>query len=175
MVTAGVLAAGLYLLPLAVGVAGCVAGERHRGTLDPLLATPLGRRGVLFSKVRAHAEQGLVFAVGAATAVGCGFGADGGLRLGAAAIAALLGGFALVVTLAAWLSVRCETPVRAFRLALPAVVLVIGLPALVRNWIAWESVGDAVAVLGWAAGLFAAAAAVLWWRAGAELSRGAVG
>src|SRR4029453_964223 len=37
MISAGVLAAGLYLVPLAVGVAGCVAGERHRATLDPLL------------------------------------------------------------------------------------------------------------------------------------------
>ena len=32
--------------------------------------------------MRAHAEGGLVFAAGALTGVGCGFGADGGVPLG---------------------------------------------------------------------------------------------
>ena len=138
MITSGVLAAGLYLIPLAVGIAGCVAGERHRATLDPLLMTLLDRRRMLRSKVRAHTESGLAFAVGSVTGVACGFGADGGARLGLSAMAALASGFALVAALAAWLSARCDTTVRAFRLTLPAVVAAIGLPVLVRNQIDWE-------------------------------------
>jgi len=172
LTTAGVLAAGLYLVPLTIGVASCVAGERHRGTLDALLATPLSRWSMLWSKVRAHTETGLVFGVGAITGVGCGFGADGGARLGLAAMAALAAGFALVIALAAWLSVRCATPVRAFRFALPAMVGVIGLPVLVRNAIEWGALGPSIAVFEWAAGICAVASPVLWWRAGVELERG---
>jgi hypothetical protein len=172
MATAGILAAGLYLLPLTVGVTGSVAGERHRGTLDSLLTTPLRHRSILWSKTRAHAESGLVFGIGAITGVGCGFGADGGARLGFAAMAMLTAGFALVIALAAWLSVRCATPVRAFRLALPAMVLVIGLPVLVRNAIEWNATGPSIAVFEWAAGICAITALVLWWHAGAELERG---
>jgi ABC-type transport system involved in multi-copper enzyme maturation permease subunit len=172
MTTAGVLAAALYLVPLAIGVAGCVAGERHRGTLDALLATPLSRWSILGSKVRAHTESGLVFGIGAITGIGCGFGADGGTRLGLAAMIALVAGFALVIALTAWLSVRCATPVRAFRLALPAVVAVIGLPVLVRSAIEWGTIGPSIAVFDWAVGICAVTALVLWWRAGAELERG---
>ena len=172
MATAGVLAAGLYLLPLAIGLTGSVAGERQRGTLDPLLSTALSRRGVLGSKARAHAESGLVFAVSAVTGLGCGFAADGGLRLGLAAMAAMGAGFALVLVLGMWLSVRCAAPARAFRLALPAVVAVIGLPVLVRNTIEWDSTGPAIALFAWTAAGCAVAAVVLWWRAGRELERG---
>jgi ABC-type Na+ efflux pump permease subunit len=173
MVAAGVLAAGLYLVPLAVGVTGCVAGERYRATLDSLLVTLLPRRKVLRSKVRAHAEGGLVFGVGALTGVACGFGADGGLRLGLAAMVAAAAGFWLVAALGAWLSVRCATPVRAFRLCLPAVVLVVGLPVLARNAIDWRDTAEMVSVLAWTAVGLAVAGAVLWWRAEAGLERGA--
>jgi ABC-type Na+ efflux pump permease subunit len=172
MTAAGVLAAGLYLLPLSIGVTGSVAGERHRATLDSLLTTLLPRKRLLWSKVRAHAESGLVFGVGAVTAVGCGFGADGGVRLGLAAMAATASGFALVIALGAWASVRSATPVRAFRHCLPAVVAAIGLPILMRDLVEWENVAPAVTVLTWVAGICAAAAAILWWRAGVELERG---
>ena len=97
---------------------------------------------------------------------------DGGARLGFAAMAALASGFALVAALAAWLSVRCATPVRAFRLALPAIVAAIGLPVLVRNQIDWEHIGLSVAVFSWAAGICAVLAVGFWWRAGRELERG---
>jgi hypothetical protein len=173
MVAAGVLAAGLYLVPLAVGVTGCVAGERYRATLDSLLVTLLPRRKVLRSKVRAHAEGGLVFGVGALTGVACGFGADGGVRLGLAAMAAAAAGFWLVAALGAWLSVRCATPVRAFRLCLPAVVLAVGWPVLARNAIDWRDTAGVVSVLAWTAVGLAVAGAVLWWRAEAGLERGA--
>jgi ABC-type Na+ efflux pump permease subunit len=172
MITAGVIAAGLYLVPLAVGVTGCVAGERHRATLDPLLTTSLDRRRMLRSKVRAHIETGLAFGIGSLTGVPCGFGADGGARLGLAAMVALASAFALVVALAAWLSVRCATPVRAFRLCLPAVVAAIVLPVLVRNRIDWERVAPSVAVFAWTAGICVLLAAGFWWRAGRELDRG---
>jgi ABC-type Na+ efflux pump permease subunit len=167
LVAAGVLAAGLYLVPLAAGVGGCVAGERLAGTLDPLLATPLGRRRVLWAKVRAHAERGLVFAGGAAGALGAGFGTAHGTAAGLAAVAAFAAGVGLVAGLGAWASVRSPTPARAFRVALPAVVLAAAAPAL-----AWHLPGSA-GVLRWAAVAFAAGGVVSWWRAGADLNRGA--
>jgi ABC-type transport system involved in multi-copper enzyme maturation permease subunit len=173
MITSGVLAAGLYLVPLAVGIAGCVAGERHRATLDPLLMTLLDRRRMLRSKVRAHTETGLAFAVGSVTGVACGFGADGGARLGLSAMAALASGFALVAALAAWLSARCSSQVRAFRLTLPAVIAAICLPVLARNQIDWERVGPSIAIFAWTAGICAVLAVGFWWRAGSEIERGA--
>jgi ABC-type Na+ efflux pump permease subunit len=174
LLTAGVFAAGLYLIPLAAGVTGCVAGERFRGTLDSLLATPLGRWRILRSKARAHAERGLVFAGGAAAALGAGFGAENDVRVGLAAVAAFAAGVALVISLGAWLSVRCATPLRAFRLCLPVVVAVVGLPVL-----AWRLGGEEPAVRpvelwAWSAVAFVAAAAACWWRAGTELDRGDV-
>jgi len=172
MISAGVLAAGLYLIPLAVGVTGCIARERHRATLDSLLTTDLNRRRMLRSKVRAHAESGLAFGIGSITAVACGFGADGGARLGLAAMAALASEFALVVTLGAWLSVRCVTPSRAFRLALPVVVAAIGLPVLVRNRIDWELLAPSMGMFAWTAGICIVLAAGFWWRAGREFDRG---
>ena len=173
LVTAGVLASALYLLPLAVGVTGCVAGERFRGTLDALLASPLDRRRLLASKVRAHLERGLAFAAGAAVGLGAGFAADGGLRLGLAALAAFAGGVALVVALGAFVSARCATPLLAFRMCSPAVVVVVGLPVLVRNTIDWDDLTTPVRVLAWGAAAAAAVAAVLWWRAGVAVDRGA--
>jgi hypothetical protein len=172
MTAAGVLATGLYLLPLSIGVTGSVAGERHRATLDSLLTTLLSRKRLLWSKVRAHTESGLVFGVGAVTAVGCGFGADGGVRLGLAAMTALASSFALVIALGAWVSVRSATPVRAFRHCLPAVVAAISLPILMRDFVDWENVAPAITVLTWIAGICAVAACVCWWRAGVELERG---
>jgi hypothetical protein len=127
---------------------------------------------MLWSKVRAHSETGLAFGVGAATAVACGFGADGGARLGFAALAALASGFAFVAALAVWSSVRCATPMRAFRYALPAIVAAIGLPVLVRSQIDWEHIGISLEVFSWAAGICAVLAVGFWWRAGMELERG---
>ena len=122
MLAAGVLAGGLYLVPVAVGVSGCVAGERLRGHARPVALHPAGPAAILRSKVRAHAERGLVFAAGAAAGIGAGFGAGGWIP-GLAAGLAFAAGVLLVVGLGAWVSVRCETPGRAFRLTLPAVVL----------------------------------------------------
>ncbi|MBA4066345.1 MAG: hypothetical protein C0501_22045 [Isosphaera sp.] len=172
LVAAGVLAAGLYLLPLAAGVSGCVAGERLRGTLDPLLATPLDRRRVLRSKARAHAERGLLFAGGAAGGLGAGFGVYGGVWAGAAAVAAFAAGVGLVAGAGVWASVRSPSPVRAFRVALPAVVAAVGVPVLAWNLTGPAAPARPAEVLGWAAAAFAAAGAVSWWRAGAELDRG---
>jgi hypothetical protein len=172
MTAAGLFAAGLYLVPLTIGIAGCIAGERQRATLDSLLTTLLRHRGLLLSKVRAHVENGLVFGVGAITAAGCGLGADGGWRLGLAVMAAMAAAFALNIAFATWASVRCATPMRAFRLTLPVVVLSLPLPLLVRNWVEWNAVGEMVTALSWIAASCAAAAAVLWWRAGYELENG---
>lgn len=172
LVAAGVVASALYLLPLAAGVTGCVAGERFRGTLDPLLTTPLSRWRLLWSKVRAHAERGLVFAGGAAAALGAGFGADVGVRTGLAAVAGFAGGVALVVGVGSWLSVRSPAPVRAFRLCVPVLLAVVGLPVLAWHLPAGEGVPRAAEVLAWGAVASAAAGAALWWRAGAELNRG---
>jgi ABC-type transport system involved in multi-copper enzyme maturation permease subunit len=172
LLAAGVFAGALYILPLAVGVTGCVAGERFRGTLDPLLATPADRRRALWSKVRAHAERGLGFAGAAAAALGAGFGADGGTRLGLAAVAWLAGGVALVAALGAWLSVRCALPVRAFLFAVPALVAVVVLPVFVWRFTNWQDAARSAGLLAWGGGAFALTAVVLWWRAGVELERG---
>ncbi len=157
--TAGVLASALYLLPLAVGVTGCVAGERLRGTLDSLLCTPLRRGQILRSKVQAHTERGLVFAGGAIAAFSAGFGIENGLHAGLQAVAVFAAGVVLIVGLGSWLTVRCATPVRAFRLCLPAVVAVVAVPVLTTQLLAWAT---ALAIAG----------ALLWWRAGVELERG---
>jgi ABC-type Na+ efflux pump permease subunit len=171
LVSAGVLASGAYLVPLAVGVTGCVAGERVRGTLDALLLTTLDRRGIVWSKVRAHAERGLLFAGAAGAALGAGYAADGGMKLGLAAVAAFAGGVVFVAGLGVWLSVRRATPVEAFRLCLPAVLVVIGLPILVWNGNDWNGVRP-LEVLAWSAVAFTLVGLALGWRAGAGLKRG---
>ena len=117
-------------------------------------------------------ESGLVFGVGAITGIGCGFGADGGTRLGLAAMAALASGMLFVIALTAWLSVRCDSAARAFRLGLPALVLVIGLPVLIRNLIRWNDVNPSVVMFEYAAGFCTVGALFAWWRAVAELERG---
>ena len=175
LVGAGVFAAGRYLLPLAVGVSGAVAGERFRRTLDVLLSTPLDRRAILRAKVRVPAERGTVFATVAVAAVGMAFTADGGVLLGAAAAALVLGGFGLVIGLGAWLTVRCPTDTRAFRLLLPVAVLAVGWPVGVWNLLrAAEDVppGLLARVLLVATGACGAVGLVLWWHAGRALERG---
>ncbi|MCE9565404.1 MAG: hypothetical protein K8U57_25555 [Planctomycetes bacterium] len=172
LMTAGLIASVLYLLPLAIGVTGCIAGERLRGTLDSLLATRLDRRRMLAAKIRAQTERGLVFAGGAATGLGAGFGSEGGVQLGLAAIAAFAGGIALVVGLGAWLSVRCATPVGAFRMCLPATVAVVGVPLLAWYFIDWQDVAPVAEAFAWCAGAFLLIGGAGWWRACVELERG---
>ncbi len=175
LMSAGVFAAGRYLLPLAVGVSGAIAGERFRNTLDILLCTTLDRRAVLRAKVQAHAERGLVFAALAVAAVGMAFIADAGVSVGLAAAVLTAGAIAFVIAMGAWLTVRCPGDVRAFRLLLPVTMLVVGWPAG-----AWSLVGGEFAVppdtllraFLLAAGALALAGAVLWWRAGSVLARG---
>jgi len=168
----GVLAAGLYLLPLAAGISGCVAGERQRGTLDAILSTPLPRWSILGAKVRSHIERGLVFGVAALTGIACGFGVDGGTRLGLAAMLAVATGFTLVIALTSWLSVHVLVPGQAFRLSLAAVAIVVGLPILTRSAIDWRAKDSAMTFFLCYAAICAAAAIGLWWRAILDLERG---
>lgn len=172
LIAAGVIASGGCLLTLAVGVTGCVAGERVRGTLDSLLATTLNRRRILRAKIQAQAEQVLVFAAVAVAGLGAGFGAEGGVVFGLAMVAAFVGGSALVVGLAAWLSVRCATSVGAFRLCLPGLIGVGCMPLLAWFFTDWENTAPATEVLAWCAGALLLAGAAMWWCAGAELERG---
>ena len=172
LMVAGLIASVLYLLPLAVGVTGCIAGERLRGTLDSLLTTALDRRRILAAKARVHAEHGLVFAGGAATGLGAGFGAEGGVQLAIAAVAAFAGGTAFVVGVSAWLSVRCATPAVAFRLCVPAIAAVVGLPVLAWYFANWENVRPITELFVWSAGGFGLLGGVMWWRAGVNLERG---
>lgn len=176
LMAAGVFASGRYLLPLSVGLSGAIAGERYRGTLDALLTTPLSRRAVLSAKVQAHVERGLGFATAAAIGPGMAFTADS-VRLGAASATLMLCGIGLMIGLGAWLSVRCPSDARAFRLLLPFVLLAIGWPVGVWNLVRLESdfrpSPDAVA--GWlfaAAGVCAVTGLALWWHAGRVLDRG---
>ncbi|HEY1190639.1 MAG TPA: ABC transporter permease subunit, partial [Gemmata sp.] len=175
LMSAGVFAAGRYLLPVAVGVSGAIAGERFRGTLDALLMTPLDRRAVLRAKVRAHAERGTGFAAVAITGVGMAFIADLGVRVGAAAALLSAAGIGFVIALGAWLTVKCAGDVRAFRLVLPVTVLVVGWPVVVWNLprndpaLPPELLFGALLAVGCAIGT---AATGLWWQAGRVLVRG---
>lgn len=176
LMAAGVFASGRYLLPLSVGLSGAIAGERYRGTLDALLTTPLSRRAVLGAKVQAHVERGLGFATAAAIGPGMAFTSDS-VRLGAASATLVLCSIGLTIGLGAWLSVRCASDARAFRLLLPFVLLAVGWPLGVWNLLRVESdvrlSPDAVA--GWlfaAAGVCAVSGLALWWHAGRALDRG---
>ncbi len=173
LVSAGVIASLLYLLPLTVGVTGCVARERQRATLDSLLITTLPRNRILRSKVRAHVEHGLVFAGGAAAALVSGFAVDGGLQRGSAVLAAFIAGTILTIGLSAWLSVRLASPASAFRLVLPVVVAVVGLPAVVWYTSAWVEPRRAIGALVGLAVMAVGVGAAFWWRAGVELDRAA--
>lgn len=128
LLSAGTFAAGRYLMPVAAGISGAIAGERFRRTLDPLLCTALDRRALLRAKVQAHAERGTVFGAVAVAAVGMAFTAAGEVQLGASAAALVMTGAWLVVALGARLTVRCATDTRAFRLLLPVAVLALGWP-----------------------------------------------
>ncbi|MBP3954178.1 ABC transporter permease subunit [Gemmata sp. G18] len=172
---AGVLAAGRYLLPLAVGLSGAIAGERFRGTLDVLLATTLDRRTVLRAKVQAHAERGTAFAAIAVAAVGMAFIADAGIRVGLAAAGLAALAIVLVIALGAWLTVRCPSDSRAFRLSLPITMLVVGWPVLAWNLLRGD-VPVPPQMMFWgllsAGGACGAASAVLWAHAAHVLARG---
>lgn len=175
LVTAGVFATGRYLFPVAVGLSGVIAGERFRGTLDALLTTPLSRRGLLRAKVQAHVERGLGFATAAAAGTGMAFTADGGVQLGAATAALVLAGIGFVIGLGAWLTVRCATDGRVFRLLLLFVVLAAGWPVGVWNLLRSDVGVSAEELTGWvfaAAGACGGAGLLLWWRAGRVLERG---
>jgi ABC-type transport system involved in cytochrome c biogenesis permease component len=160
---------------LAAGLSGAVAGERFRGTLDALLATPLDRRAILRAKVQAHAERGTAFAALAVAAVGMAFTADGDIRLGASAAALVLAGAGLVVGLGAWLTVRCATDARAFRLLLPLTVLAVGWPVGAGSLLRFDPEMPRElltrAMLA-AAAASAAAGLVFWLLAGRRLERG---
>jgi hypothetical protein len=83
-----------------------------------------------------------------------------------------LAGVGLVIGLGAWLSVRCSGSLRAFRLLLPAVVVVVGLPVGVRSGIDWARADVWTWGCGSAAVAFALAGLVFWRRAVGELERG---
>jgi ABC-type transport system involved in multi-copper enzyme maturation permease subunit len=175
LVSASVFAGGRYLLPLAVGVSGAVAGERYRRTLDALLVTALDRGAVLRAKLQAHLERGTAFAAAAVGAVGMAFTADAGIRFGAATAALALCGFGFVVGLGAWLTVRCPSDARAFQLLLPFAVLAVGWPVGVWNLLRADTDVPAELLL---YGLLVAAVAcagaggALWWLAERYLERG---
>lgn len=172
LIMAGLLAAGLYLFHLTVGVTGCVAGERSRKTLDSLLMTLLPRRSILWSKVRAHMEGRLVFGVGSVTAIGCGFGAEWGIAIGFAAMAAMVAGFWFTTACGAWLSVRCPTHGRAFRLCLLPVVLTLALPIRAWDMADRNNIEPTIAALSWTTAILAVLGCLIWWRAVIELKRG---
>ncbi len=172
LLAAGELMAALYLLPLTVGLAGCVAGERQRQTLDSLLMTLLPRRNILWSKVKAHLERSLGFGVGSVAAIGCDFGAVGGIRCGLVTMVTVVAGFWFLIAYAAWLSVRCPTPGRAFWLCLLPLLSVIALPFLAWSFIDWTNTTPAITALIWVAAILFVMGFAGWWRGVVELNRG---
>jgi len=170
LIVAGLLAATLYLVPLATGLAESVAGERRGATLDLLLTTPLDRRGLILSKVRAHVEKGLGYAAGAVAGLAGGFGADYGLGTAMAAVVAFLGGVVCLAGTGAWLSVRCDQPGSAFRRLLPVLLSVGGVQ--LGCWLVCRKEPTlSTEVLAGAAIGFLLVGVLLGWRAGTELDR----
>ena len=97
--------------------------------------------------------------------------------MGAASASLVLSGIGLIIGLGAWLTVRCPSDSRAFRLLLPFVLVVVGWPVGVWNLLRLDSEvrlpPDEVA--GWlfaATGACAVAGLGLWWCAGRALERG---
>jgi len=172
MLAAGELTAALFLAPMAVGIAGCVAAERQRKTLDSLLLTPIPRRSILWSKVRAHIERSLGFGVASIAAFGCEFGAFGGVKCGLAAMAAVTSGFWFAIAYGSWLSVHCPTPGRAFWLCLLHVIGAIALPFVAWTFIDWSNQAPAISALTWVTAILTVSGFLAWWRAVAELNRG---
>lgn|GEM_PF-5623481 len=175
LTAAGVFAAGRYLLPLALGITGAIAGERFRRTLDVLLSTPLDRRKILRAKLQAHIERGTAFAAIAVAAVGMAFTADADVTLGITAAVLMLSGFGLVIGLGAYLTVYCATDVRAFRLILPLTMVAVGWPVGAWNLLRFdEDVPRPLLVYGLqiVAGVWTIAGVVLWWLAERRLVRG---
>jgi ABC-type transport system involved in multi-copper enzyme maturation permease subunit len=169
VMTAGTIFAGVYLFPVAISLASAVARERRRQTLESLLALPMSRRRILWTKVRAAVERGWWWPVLAVVAAGLSFGADGGWPLGFAAAIVFFAGTVFVVGLGSWLTVRSLSEMRALRFLIPAVVIVVGLPVFVWNTMDWTV--PLLPRLGMTAGavIFAVAASLLWWRAGREM------
>jgi hypothetical protein len=130
----GALSLALYLVPAALAMTPIIARERRQATLDPLLTLPLDRHDILWAKVCVVMRRGWGWAALAAAAISLTFATERGWRHGVAAADAMLGGVAMVGGLAAWLSVRCPTEIRALRLLLPAVVVAFGAPIAVWHW-----------------------------------------
>jgi ABC-type transport system involved in multi-copper enzyme maturation permease subunit len=172
LLAAGVLSSGLFLVPLSIGITGCVAGERQRSTLDSLLMTLLPRRTILWSKVQAHVERWLGFGVASVAAIGCGFGVRGGVTFGLVAMAAAAAGFGFATAFAAWLSVRCPTPGRAFWVCLLPISGVIALPLVAWTFTNWSDTSRMVTALAWIAAALALSGCLVWWRAVAKLNKG---
>ncbi|MFL5330164.1 MAG: hypothetical protein ACJ8C4_14780 [Gemmataceae bacterium] len=170
LLIAATLANGIYLVSAAGGLAGVIARENKRKTLDSLLMIPTERSVILKTKVKACMERGWGWLPVAFFAFGFGFAANGGWPIGLAALAYLCGGLAFVAGLGAWLTVHCPSELQAFRFLLPAVVAVVGIPVAIWNQIEWRD------PLAWAAFMFAmgmvglAAAWVAWRRANKELA-----
>jgi ABC-type transport system involved in multi-copper enzyme maturation permease subunit len=165
VMTGGVILTGVYLFPASVGLASAVARERRRQTLDPLLALPMTRREVLWTKVRAAIQRGWWWAPMAIAATAVSFGADGGWGPGLTAPAFVLAGLWFVVGLGADLTVRCTSEVRAFRFLVPAVVVVVGAPVGIWNYTDWTLPFWSAVGLAAGAVAFALAGTVFWRRA----------
>ncbi|MCS6864347.1 MAG: ABC transporter permease subunit [Gemmataceae bacterium] len=172
---AGVLAAGCYLFPVAVGISAAVAGERERRTLEPLLAAAFSRRSILRAKVQAQIERGVGFAAVAVTAVGMAFTADHGIRLGVATAVMVMVGMALVMAVGAWLTIRCPQEWRALRFLLPVTLLAVmwplGVKAVLHNRpdVSAEGVFRGLIVV---AGAALVATSLLWWWAERTMDHG---
>ena len=175
------LAGAAVLLPLLLGVrlAGAVAGERERQTLDALLMLPDDRRQVLRAKLLAAlAWAGWPLGLAASqVVVGVLVGGLSVVQAGLAALqVAVACGFA--VGLAGWLSVRQPTAARATVWLLVWLLAQHVGPLLLNPFAGWSALASP-AVATWAsvagsgyaapalvvAGAYAAAGWILWRRA----------
>jgi hypothetical protein len=129
----GTLVAGVTLVGVALRAAGSVQGERDGGTLDSLLTTPSGTRGLLAAKWLGSilgarwgcAWLGIVWAVGVAAGV-----------LDTRVVPALVGAWliyaAFLASLGLWFSVHSRTAQRAL---LGTLLAAAGFGA--GHWLVW--------------------------------------
>jgi ABC-type transport system involved in multi-copper enzyme maturation permease subunit len=122
----------VFLLGLGVLVAGSLARERHKQTLDSLLTLPISRRLILQAKAWASVRTAWPLAAVIVGAVAVGVLTGGMVAAAVLTVQFLVlgwGGFA--VGFGTWLSVRCRTPARATGYLIGTVLAACLVPPLV--------------------------------------------
>jgi ABC-type transport system involved in multi-copper enzyme maturation permease subunit len=140
-------ALGLFAVPAALRLAPTISRERQRRTLDALLMLPIERSALLWFKTRASIESSWTWIGLAVPASAWAYLSAGNWMLGLLAGLAVVAGAFFVVAIGAVLSVSCSSEVRAFRILMPAVAIVVGLPTATFYFTDWRDTGNTMMIL----------------------------